>query len=180
MSKKVLVISTSPRKNGNSEILADEFARGTKEAGNIVEKVSLYDKTVSFCKGCLACQKTQRCIINDDVNMITEKMFSAEVIVFATPIYFYEMCGQMKTLLDRSNPLFPSDYMFRDIYMLAAAADNEESAMDRAVNGLQGWIACFEKARLAGTIFAGGACATGEIKGHSSLEKSYDMGMSIK
>lgn len=180
MSKKVLIISTSPRKNGNSEILADEFVRGAKEAGNIVEKVSLYDKTVGFCKGCLACQKTQRCIINDDVNMITEKMLSAEVIVFATPIYFYEMCGQMKTLLDRSNPLFPSDYMFRDIYMLATAADNEKSAMDGAVGGLQGWIACFEKAHLAGTIFAGGVGAAGEIKGHSSLEKSYDMGMSIK
>ena len=168
MNKKVLIISTSPRKNGNSEILADEFARGAKEAGNNVEEVSLYDKTVGFCKGCLACQKTQRCIINDDVN------------VFATPIYFYEMCGQMKTLLDRSNPLFPSDYMFRDIYMLATAADNEEGAMDGAVGGLQGWIACFEKARLAGTIFAGGVGAAGEIKGHLSLEKAYDMGMSIK
>ena len=180
MSKKVLIISTSPRKNGNSEILADEFARGAKEAGNIVEKISLCDKTVSFCKGCLACQKTQRCVINDDVNMITEKMLSAEVIVFATPVYFYEMCGQMKTLLDRSNTLYLSDYMFRDVYILAAAADNEESAMNGAVNGLQGWIACFEKVRRSGTIFAGRVEAAGEIKGDSSLKKAYDMGMKIK
>lgn len=179
MSKKVLVISTSPRKNGNSEILADAFVRGAKEAGNIVEKVSLYDKTISFCKGCLACQKTQHCIIHDDVNMITEKMLSAEVIVFATPIYFYEMCGQMKTLLDRSNPLFPSEYMFRDIYMLATAADNEESAMDGAIHGLQGWITCFEKVHLTRTVFAGGVGGAGEIEGHPSLKKAYDMGMDI-
>ena len=99
MSKKVLIISTSPRKNGNSEILADAFTRGAKEAGNIVEKISLYNKTIGFCKGCLSCQKTQRCIIRDDVNEIIKKMFLTDVIVFATPVYFYEMCGQMKTLL---------------------------------------------------------------------------------
>ena len=81
-----------------------------------------------------------------------QTMRSAEVIVFATPIYFYEMCGQMKTLLDRTNPLFPSDYAFRDIYLLASAADGAESAMDGAVKGLQGWIDCFEKARLKGVV----------------------------
>lgn len=79
-------------------------------------------------------------------------MKDAEVIAFATPIYFYEMCGQMKTLLDRSNPLFPSDYAFRDIYLLATAADSAESSMDGAVKGLEGWIACFEKAALRGVV----------------------------
>ena len=83
-------------------------------------------------------------------------MKDAEVIAFATPIYFYEMCGQMKTLLDRSNPLFPSDYAFRDIYLLATAADSAESSMDGAVKGLEGWIACFEKAALRGVE---GRCA---------------------
>ena len=66
MSKKVLVISTSPRKGGNSDTLADEFARGAREAGNQVEKIFLADKTIGFCKGCLTCVKTQRCIIRDD------------------------------------------------------------------------------------------------------------------
>ena len=179
MSKKVLIISTSPRKNGNSEILADAFTRGAKEAGNIVEKISLYNKTVGFCKGCLACQKTHRCIIRDDVNEIIKKMFLTDVIVFATPVYFYEMCGQMKTLLDRSNPLFPSNYMFRELYLLATAADTEETAMDGVIKGLQGWIDCFEKVRLAKTIFAGGVGAIGEIKGHAALKNAYDMGRKI-
>ncbi len=66
MNKKVLIISTSPRKNGNSEMLADAFLNGAKDAGNSVEKISLYDKTIGFCKGCLACQKTGRCVIHDD------------------------------------------------------------------------------------------------------------------
>ena len=109
MSKKVLVISTSPRKGGNSDVLADEFVRGAQEGGNSVEKVTLYDKTIGFCKGCLACQSTQRCVIRDDADAIAQKMLTADVIAFATPIYYYGMCGQMKTMLDRSNPLFSAD-----------------------------------------------------------------------
>ena len=85
MSKKILVISTSPRKNGNSDLLADEFVRGAQEAGHQVEKISLYDKTISFCRGCLSCLNTQRCVIHDDADTIAQKMKAADSIVFATP-----------------------------------------------------------------------------------------------
>ena len=177
--KKVLIISTSPRKGGNSEILADEFAAGAREAGHNVEKICLHDKTINFCKGCLACQKTLHCVIHDDANAIVQKMKDADVLVFATPIYYYEMCGQMKTMLDRANPLYPSDYAFRDIYLLATAADTDRGAMDGAIKGLEGWITCFEKARLAGTIFGGGADAMGTIQGNPALEEAYEMGKNI-
>ena len=179
MSKNVLIISTSPRKNGNSETLADAFAKGAADAGNTVEKVSLYDKSISFCKGCLVCQKTGRCVIRDDADTIAQKMLTADVLVFATPIYYYEMCGQMKTMLDRANPLYALDYAFRDVYLLASAAEDEESTVDGAVHGLQGWIACFPKSRLAGTVFGGGVDAVGDIKGHPAVEKAYEMGKSI-
>lgn len=176
MSKNILVISAGPRKGGNSETLADAFVKGARESQNNVEKVALNDKSIGFCRGCLACQKTQRCVIHDDADMIAQKMRSADVIVFATPIYYYEMCGQMKTMLDRANPLYTSDYAFRDVYMLSAAADDEEGTDSRAVSGLEGWISCFDKARLAGTVFAGGVTAVGDIKDHPSLEKAYQMG----
>lgn len=179
MSKKVLVISTSPRKGGNSDVLADEFVRGAQEGGNSVEKVTLYDKTIGFCKGCLACQSTQRCVIRDDADAIAQKMLTADVIVFATPIYYYGMCGQMKTMLDRSNPLFSADYRFRDIYLLAAAAEENEHTVDGTVTGLMGWIDCFEKARLAGTAFAGGVTSVGQIQGRPALKKAYEMGKSV-
>ena len=179
MSKKVLVISTSPRKGGNSETLADEFVRGAREAGNDVEKVTLYDKDIRFCKGCLVCQNTQRCVIHDDADTIVQNMLTADVIVFATPIYYYGMCGQMKTLLDRANPLFPTDYRFRDIYLLAAAAEEDGHTVDGAVTGLQGWIDCFEKARLAGTVFAGGVTAVGEIQNHPALAKAQELGQHV-
>lgn len=176
MSKNVLVISTSPRKGGNSDMLADEFMRGALEAGNQAEKITLYDKELNFCRGCLACQKIGRCVIRDDAAAIIEKMQKAEVIAFATPIYFYEMCGQMKTLLDRSNPLFPAEYAFRDIYFLSAAAEDEADTDSRAISGLEGWIACFDKARLAGTVFGGGADVVGAIKGNPALAQAYAMG----
>ena len=179
MSKSVLVISTSPRRNGNSALLAEEFARGAQEVGNIVEKISLHDKTIGFCKGCLACQKTQRCVIQDDADAIAQKMLTADVIVFATPIYYYEMSGQMKTMLDRGNPLYSADYSFRDVYLLAAAAENGAHTMDRAVNGLKGWLECFPKARLAGTVFGGGVGGVGEIKGHAALLNAYEMGKAV-
>lgn len=177
MSKNILVLSTSPRHGGNSETLADEFAKGARDAGHQVEKVCLYDKTIGFCKGCLACQKTRRCVIHDDADIIAQKMLNADVIVFATPIYYYEMCGQMKTMLDRSNPLFPSEYAFRDVYLLASAADGEESAMDGAVKGLEGWVACFEKARLKGVVRGVGADGMGAIQRvPAALKAAYDMG----
>lgn len=179
MRKKVLVISTSPRKGGNSDTLAEEFARGAREAGNLVEKVTLSDKTIGFCKGCLTCQSTRRCVIHDDADTIAQNMLTAEVIAFATPIYYYGMSGQMKTLLDRSNPLFSADYAFREIYLLAAAAEEDAHTVDGAVTGLMGWIDCFEKARLAGTVFAGGVTAVGEIQGHPALKKAYEMGKNV-
>lgn len=154
MGKKVLVISTSLRK-GKSDLLADAFIKGAEEAGHEVEKINLIDKKIQFCKGCLVCQntKTGHCVMKDDADMIVNKMKDAEVIAFATPIYFYEMSGQMKTLLDRSNPLFPVDYKFRDIYLITAAAEADKSAMHGAIKGLQGWIECFENTELKGVIY---------------------------
>ncbi len=150
----MLVISTSLRHGSNSEALANEFVRGAREAGHDVEMISLRGKEIRFCQGCLACQKTQKCVIADDAPTIVDRMRGADVIAFASPVYYYEMAGQMKTLLDRANPLYSSDYRFREIYMLTSAAEDGAFVPERAVAGLTGWIDCFEKARLAGSVFA--------------------------
>lgn len=177
MSKTVLIISTSPRKGGNSQALAVEFAKGAQDAGHKVEQIALYDKRISFCRGCLACQKNQRCVIHDDADLIAQKMLNVDVIAFATPIYFYEMCGQMKTLLDRTNPLFSADYAFRDIYLLASAADTAQNAVDGTIHGLQGWISCFEKTQLKGVVRGLDATDIGDIQKNTDLMKvAYDMG----
>lgn len=180
MEKKVLIISTSLRTGGNSDTLAEEFAKGAVETGNIVEKISLKKKEIQYCRGCLACQNTKECVINDDMKEILEKMLSADVLVFATPIYFYEMSGQMKTFLDRTNPLYVTEYKFRGVYLIAAAAEEEESAMDGAVNGLKGWIECFEKTRIAGVIRGTGVVGKSDMKSHTkTLQSAYEMGKNI-
>ena len=113
--KKVIVISTSLRAGSNSDMLADQFIAGAIAAGNDVQKISLADKQLAFCKGCLACQKLGKCVIDDDANIIMRQVLNADVVCWATPIYYYEMSGQMKVLIDRLNAMYSLDYKFRDV-----------------------------------------------------------------
>lgn len=177
---KVLVITTSLRAKSNSDILADRLIAGAKEAGHEVEKISLKGKTIHFCIGCFACQKTQKCVLKDDAIEIAEKVKNADTLVFVTPIYYYEMAGQMKTLLDRLNPLYSSDYKFRNVYLLSTAAEDEEYTPEKAVNGLQGWVDCFEKATLVASLFCGGINDPAEAWGKGiELKEAYDFGKTL-
>lgn len=180
MPKNVLIITASLRAGSNSDALAQAFARGAREAGHSVEVLSLKGKKLSFCQGCLACQKTHKCVIADDAPDIAEKIGHADVVVFASPVYYYGLAGQLKTLLDRCNPLYASDYTFRSVYLLATAAEEEPETVEGSIKGLQGWIDCFEKAKLADTIFAGGVTGAGEIADHPALEKAYQAGKKIQ
>ena len=179
MNKKVLIISSSPRKGGNSETLAAAFAKGVQAAGHQVETVYLREKQIGFCKGCFACLKLGHCVIHDDAVEIVAKMHDADVLVFATPVYYYSVCGQLKTMLDRANPLFGSDYAFTEAYLLATAAESGRSTFDGAKKAVQGWVDCFSRCTLAGTVFAGGVNGVGEIAGHPALEQAQQMGMEI-
>lgn len=177
--KRIIVISTSLRHGSNSDILADKFIEGAVAAGNDVEKISLAGKEIRFCKGCLACQKLGRCVIDDDVNGIMEKVLDADVVVWATPIYYYEMSGQMKTLIDRMNAMYPQDYRFRDVYILTTAAEDEPFVPERAEAGLTGWIDCYPESRLAGKLFCGGVEAPKDILGNPKLQESFELGRGI-
>ena len=177
--KKVIVISTSLRKGSNSDCLAEQFAAGASAAGHEVEKISLVGKNLQFCKGCLACQKLSRCVINDDVNDIMMRVLNADVVAWATPIYYYEMSGQMKTLIDRLNAMYPLDYKFRDVYLLTTAAEGEPETPKRAEQGLMGWIDCYSKCRLAGTLFCGGVNDPHDIEGNAKLQEAFDLGKNV-
>ncbi len=180
MSKQILIISSSPRRNGNSEQLAASFAKGAVEAGHTVETVNLREKNYGFCKGCFACLKLGHCILKDDAVEIASKMHDADVLVFATPVYYYSVCGQLKTMLDRANPLYGTDYRFTDVYLLATAAEEEPHAVEGAEKAVQGWVDCFERAALKDVIFAGGVNEVGEIEGHGELMDAYEAGRSIE
>ena len=177
--KKVVVISTSLRLGSNSNALAEQFAEGAKASGNEVEFISLRGKEIKFCIGCLSCQKTGACVFKDDVPTIMDSVLNADVVCWATPIYYYEMSGQMKTLIDRMNAMYPTDYRFRDIYLLTTAAEDEENTPKRAESGLQGWIDCFSKSRLAGTLFCGGVNDPRDIAGNAKLQEAFELGKAI-
>ncbi len=179
MNKKVLIISSSPRKGGNSETLAGAFAKGALEAGNEVETIYLREKQYGFCKGCFACHKLGRCVINDDAVEVAAKMHDADVLVFVTPVYYYSVSGQLKTMLDRANPLFDTDYAFTKAYLLATAAEDEPETVEGVVKAVQGWVDCFERCELAETVFAGGVNDIGDIDGHPALERAYRVGKNI-
>ena len=178
---KVLVITASLRAGSNSDVLAERLIAGARDAGHEVEQISLKGKNIRFCIGCLACQKTQKCVLGDDAVWIAEKVKNADTLVFATPIYYYEMSGQMKTLLDRLNPLYPSDYRFRKVYLLTTAAEDESYVPEKAVSGLQGWVDCFEKAELTGTLFCGGINDPCEASGKKDAQdKAYEFGKALE
>lgn len=178
--KKVLIVSTSLRNNANSEILAHEAERGAIEAGHEVEFISLKNKNINFCKGCLACQKLGKCVIDDDANEITAKIKDANVIVWATPIYYYEISGQMKTMIDRANSLFASGRNFSEVYLICTSADDSEGVIQSALNSINGWISCFEGAKLRGFIEAGGINNPNEVANNAELmEQAYNMGKNI-
>ena len=179
MSKNVMIISSSPRKGGNSETLAASFAKGAEEAGHKVETIYLREKNYGFCKGCLACLKLGHCVIDDDAVEIAARMHDADVLVFATPVYYYSVSGQLKTMLDRANPLIDSDYAFTKAYLLATAAEDGEETVEGTVKAVQGWVDCFPRCALAGTVFAGGVNGVGEIAGHIALEQAYQMGKDV-
>lgn len=179
MAKKVLIISSTPRKNGNSQRLAASFAKGAADAGNTVETVLLHEKTLNFCKGCFACLKLGHCVIKDDAVEIVSKMHDADVLVFATPVYYYSVSGQLKTMLDRANPLFSSDYRFTDVYLLATAAEDEAETVCGTKTAVQGWVDCFERAALKEVIFAGGVNDIGEIEGHKAMTAAYEAGKNV-
>ncbi len=179
MNKNVLIISSSPRKGGNSETLAASFAKGAQEAGNRVETVYLREKQYGFCKGCFACRKLGHCVINDDAVELAARMHDADVLVFVTPVYYYSVSGQLKTILDRANPIYDTDYAFTKAYLLATAAEDEPETVEGTEKAVQGWVDCFPRCELVETVFAGGVNEVGEIVGHPALEKAYQVGKEV-
>ena len=163
----------------NSHALAEQFAKGAEATGHQVELITLRGKDIKFCVGCLSCQKMGACIFKDDVPAIMERVLQSDVVCWATPIYYYEMSGQMKTLIDRMNAMYPKDYRFRDIYLLTTAAEDEPAVPQRAESGLQGWIDCYGKCSLKAHLFCGGVGAPNEIAGHAKLQAAFELGKAI-
>ena len=180
--KKVLIISASPRKGGNSDILCDEFAKGAREAGHEVEKIRLAEKNVGYCTGCYACQKLHKCVQKDDANELVEKMLSADTIVLATPVYFYSMNAQLKALIDRTVSRWDDFGRFKgtEFWHIITAADTNRDMMNATLEGLRGFMRdCMDGSIERGVIYGTGAYAKGEVRNLPAMREAYEAGLDV-
>lgn len=174
MRKKVLVLSGSPRKNGNSDMLCDAFIKGAENSGHLAEKILIQNKKISPCLACYGCRNTHLCVQKDDMREILEKMVQADVIVLATPVYFYSLSGQLKTLIDRTLPQY-TQIANKDFYFMATAAAGKKS-MERTMDALRGFTDCLPNANIKGYVYGAGVYEKGEVENTSYLKLAYDMG----
>ena len=176
MAKKLLVLSASPRKGGNSALLCDQFMLGAKEAGNQAEKIFLRDKRINHCFACGACQGNGgRCVQQDGMAEVLDKMIRADVIVMATPVYFYNMNGQMKTLIDRTYARY-TGISNKEMYFIMTAAVSRKESLERTLEGFRGFTSCLSGAKEKGVIYGTGAWNMGDIKGSTAMTQAYEMG----
>ncbi|MGN0571204.1 MAG: flavodoxin family protein [Candidatus Fimenecus sp.] len=174
--KKVLIISSSPRKGGNSDLLCDRFQAGAERAGHTVEKIFLKDYKIGYCRGCGVCNTTHKCVQADDMAALLDKMVQADVIVLSTPVYFYSMGGQLKTFIDRTVPRY-TEIANKDFYYIMTAADTDKESLTRTIEGLRGFtLDCLPGANEAGIIYGTGAWQIGEIKATKAYTEAYAMG----
>lgn len=179
MSKQVLIISSSPRKGGNSDTLCDQFMKGAEEAGHPVNKIRLAELKIDYCSACYACKTKGHCVKKDDMEQVVEKMREADVIVLATPVYFYTMCAQMKTMIDRTlGGAQKAGLENKEFYLIATAADGR-AAMERTIDGLRGYLECLPGAKEMGVICGAGAWQLGDIQTNPAMQEAYRMGKSI-
>ena len=174
--KKVLIISASPRKGGNSDLLCDQFLKGAQEAGHQVEKIRLSDYKINYCQGCGACYTSHQCFQKDDMKPLLEKMIEADVIVLSTPVYFYSMNGQLKTFIDRCVPRY-TDISDKEFYYIVTAADTIQKNIARTLGALRGFAEdCLEGSKEKGIIYGLGAWHKGEIKDTPAFAQAYKAG----
>lgn len=177
MNKKVLILSASPRRKGNSDYLCDEFIRGAKEAGHETEKIFFHDKKINYCLGCGACYKTHKCVQKDDMTEVLDKMVNADVLVLATPVYFYTMNAQLKTLIDRTVPRYTE--LKGKAYLIATLADKGEETMAGTIAAFRGFMDCLDNVEEAEYIIGYEAWNKGDIIGNPAVEKAYQAGKNV-
>lgn len=179
MSKKVLILSGSPRKGGNSDILCDEFARGAAEAGHQVEKIRVAAREIHPCIACYHCRDNGgQCVFRDDMAEILQKMIHADVLVLASPVYFYSIDAQLKAVIDRTVARW-LEVKDKEFYYIVTMADEEATSADTTLACFRGYADCVEGAVEKGVIIGGGVYEPGTVKLSPAMAEAYEMGKTV-
>lgn len=181
MSKKIVVLNGSPRKNGNTSALVREFSKGAESTGNTVTVFFLGDMDIHECKGCFGGHSSRECpcVQKDDMDKIYPVYKEADIVVLASPLYYWTISGQLKTAFDRLFAVAECDPNYRNpkkesvLIMAAEGHGFEESEYwyDRLEKHL-GW-------KSLGKILCGGVMAVGDIKDKQELKDAYELGKAI-
>lgn len=178
MRKKVLILSGSPRKDGNSDRLCTAFARGARQAGHDVETVRVAEKSIGFCRACYACRASGVCVIADDMAAVMQQMIDADVLVLASPVYFYSMDAQLKALIDRTVCRW-TEVKDKEFYYIVTAADKEAEAAQTTLACMRGYADCVQGARERGVLLGMGVYEKGAIDDSPVLQEAFVMGTQV-
>ena len=176
----ILILSGSPRKGGNTELLVEAFVKGASQTHH-VEVVSVHDYKVNPCMGCNACFKSESnsCVQKDDMPLIYEKMAVADMLVIASPVYFYGLSAQLKAVIDRfHNPIRDTYHIKKTALLLVGAA-----SLPELFDGiLAQYRLClnFFKLEDAGRVLVRGVKDKGDIQNTEAIQKANELGLNIR
>lgn len=183
MAKKIVILNGSPRKNGNTSALAESFAKGAEGAGNTVTEFFLDRMEIHGCKGCFGGHSSKECpcVQKDDMAQIYPAVRECDVLVLATPLYYWNMSGQIRTAIDRLFALEEGDGNVlrghgRSSVLLMVAEGNGFEDVLTYYNHLMEHL----RWKNLGHVLAGGVGAVGDIAGKPELEQAYELGRSIQ
>lgn len=175
--KSVLILSSSPRRGGNSEQLCLQFKKGAEEAGNTVEMLNINDYDIRYFDQ-REYDREQSASETDDAAAIIAKMKAADVIVLSSPVYFYNITGQMKALIDRTYG-HEKDLKDKEFVYISTSTDRSEDGTDGVFNAFHGFAICLYGSVERGIIRGNGARNRGDIDSHPAMQRAYEMGKVI-
>ncbi len=184
---KVLGIFGSPRRGGNTELLLEETLKGAEKEGAVTERLYLSQIAITPCKECHGCDRTGSCVILDDMQKVYPKLLEADVVILASPIFFYGVTAWAKALIDRSQAFWSKKYLLKDPslgekgrkrkgFFISVGATKGEKVFDGAILTVKYFFDVLN-AEYAGELVFRGVEAKGDILKHpEALQQAYDMG----
>ncbi len=176
---KILVITGSPRKNGNSNTLADNFIKGAEESGHSVVRFDAALKNVHSCIACNKCGMSAECVFKDDFELVKANITDADCVVFATPMYYFGISSQLKAVIDRFYGINEQIHVSKKAVLLMAYADPSEAESQPIIGHYEallrylGWTD-------AGKVIAPGVWTAGDVNHTAYVEKAYELGKNIR
>ena len=176
---KIVVLQGSPNRKGSTAMICGEFERGAREAGHDVERVDVAYAGVKPCTGCVACGYEGPCVQSDGMDGLRDKLLSADMVVFATPLYYYGMTAQLKTVVDRFCSANSSITGRRLKSVLLAVAWNADDWTFEALEAHYDTLVRYLRLQDCGRVLGAG-CGTPSMTGRSRfMQEAYELGRAL-